>query len=127
MNMTRKPVTSVQTKLVAIRFWPTAANTSGMVNPFFGSAMGISPGVPVRVPAGSPAAFSSGFGVETFLMSASVMETGAAAAAAGVSVAGACAWTVARDATHQTMAHAKKTLFMVRFLKLGQRQSMSAF
>ena len=28
MNMTRKPVTSVQTKLVAIRFWPTALTTS---------------------------------------------------------------------------------------------------
>ena len=28
MNMTRKPVTSVHTKLVAIRFWPTALTTS---------------------------------------------------------------------------------------------------
>src|SRR5216117_2988296 len=101
MNMTRKPVTKVQTKLVAMRFWPTALTTSAIVSPFFGSPTGMSAAVPVTVPAGSPAAFSSGLGVGTSLISASVIGTaaaagrgGAAAGAAGVWVAGAWAWTV---------------------------------
>ena len=38
MNMTRKPVTSVQTKLIAILFWPTWFTTSPIVRPFFASA-----------------------------------------------------------------------------------------
>src|SRR5437867_12512297 len=86
MNMTRKPVTSVQTKFVAIRFWPTAFTTSAIVKPFFASLTGISAAVPVIVPAGSPAALSSGFGTGILFTSESVIETtptGAAAGAAG--------------------------------------------
>ena len=47
MNMTRKPVTSVQTKLIAILFWPTWLAMSPIVRPFalgvlsvMGSAIG---------------------------------------------------------------------------------------
>src|SRR5207244_3425095 len=89
MNMTRKPVTSVQTKLVAIRFWPTALTTSWIVSPFFMSATGISAAVPVSVPPGSPAAFSSGFGVGVFLMSVSVIGPAGVVAAGDAFVAGA--------------------------------------
>src|SRR5262245_22211078 len=115
MNMTRKPVMSVHTKLVATRFWPSIVTTSPTISPFLGSAIGMSAAVPVMVPAGSPAAFSSGLGVATSLMSAEVIEV--VAAAAGVSVAGACARSVAKDATHQTIAQAKNTLFMSMVLK----------
>src|SRR5262249_26430193 len=125
MNMTRNPVTSVQTKFVAIRLWPTALTTSSSVSPFFMSATGMSAAVPVMVPAASPAAFSSGFGVGTFLMSASVIGVaavaagGATAGAGWVSVAGACAWTVVYDATHHTIAQAENTFFMSMFLKMS--------
>ena len=89
MNMTRKPVTSVQTKLIAITFWPTIETTSASVSPAFASPIGMSAAVPVIVPAGSPFALSSADGVGTPLMSASVIIFGpAAAAAAGAAAAG---------------------------------------
>ena len=40
MNMTRKPVISVQTKLIAILFWPIWFATSPMLSPFFASHTG---------------------------------------------------------------------------------------
>src|ERR1700675_1236010 len=82
MNMTRKPVTSVHTKFVAIRLAPTAFTTSVIVRPALGSAIGMSAGLPVIVPPGAPAALSSGLGVGMALMSASVIGAGAAAGAA---------------------------------------------
>ena len=56
MNMTRKPVTSVQTKLTAILFWPTWLATSPNVRPVLALATGTSLTVPVIVPPGSPLA-----------------------------------------------------------------------
>src|SRR4051812_14850266 len=54
MNITRKPQTSVHTKLMAILLWPTVSITSGSV----GAAAfltGTSLAVPVVAPVGSPA------------------------------------------------------------------------
>ena len=52
MNMTRKPVTSVQVKLMAILFWPTWLATSASVRPALESEAGTSLMVPVSVPPG---------------------------------------------------------------------------
>src|SRR5436190_16770293 len=113
MNMTRKPVTSVQTKLVAIRFWPTALTTSVIVRPFFMSLTGMSEALPVIVPPGSPAAFSSGLGVGVLLISASVIIIGAAAAGVACAAgAGICARAVPRNAIDQTIAQANQTFFI---------------
>src|SRR5438552_8394258 len=88
MNMTRKPVTSVHTKLMAIWFCPTRFTTSATVKPFLASLTGMSLTVPVIVPAGSPLARSAATGPLMPLMSTSVIATGAAAgAAAGGSAA----------------------------------------
>src|SRR5882672_6989959 len=117
MNMTRKPATSVQTKLIAIWCWPTRFTTSVTVRPFFASATGMSATVPVMVPAGSPFALSSALGASIALRSASVMAVGAdAAAAAGAAgwacVAGAWAWAVPHSPKHQVIAKASNTFFM---------------
>src|SRR6266851_3952421 len=67
MNMTRKPVTKVQTKLMATLFWPTWLAISPMVRPFalgflsvIGSATGTSETLPVIPPSGSPLARQPG-------------------------------------------------------------------
>src|SRR5438046_2278620 len=91
MNMTRKPVTSVQTKLIATVFWPTVLTTSSIVSPFFASLTGMSPTVPVIVPLGSPLALSSGLGAAMFLRSASVIGLAAGAGAAAGAAAGCAA------------------------------------
>src|SRR5215510_9230687 len=52
MNMTRKPVSSVQTMLIAILLWPTTAITSGSVG-FLASFTVTSVAVPVFSPVGS--------------------------------------------------------------------------
>src|SRR5260370_21966296 len=86
MNMTRYPVTSVQTRLIAIRFWPTVLTTSARVSPALVSVTGMSLTVPVIVPPGSPFAWSVGDGPLMALISAVVIGfEGAAgeAAAAG--------------------------------------------
>src|SRR5262245_28531209 len=54
MNITRKPASSVHTKLMAILLWPTVSITSGRVG-FFGSFTVTSAAVPVVAPVGSPA------------------------------------------------------------------------
>ena len=89
MNMTRKPVTRVQTKLMAILFWPTWLAMSPMVRPFalgvlsvMGSATVMSETLPVRLPSGSPLARALASGAGMLLRSASVIGTGAAAGAA---------------------------------------------
>ena len=83
MNMTRKPVTSVQMKLAAILFCPTWLATSGRVTPFVESAAGTSLIVPVIVPPGSPFARSATAGALAVAAasSASAAEGGGAAAA----------------------------------------------
>src|SRR5262245_5027583 len=111
MNMTRKPVTSVQTKLVAMRFWPTALTTSWTVRPFLGSLTGMSAAVPVSVPAGSPAAFSSGFGVGVSLTSLSVMGMADEAAAGSMVV---CAQACPAPSGHPSAtAKTSRMLLMV--------------
>src|SRR5260370_36490844 len=62
MNMTRNPVTRVQTKLTAILFCPTWLATSGRVTPALESAAGTSLIVPVIEPPGSPLARSAVWG-----------------------------------------------------------------
>src|SRR5579884_3599906 len=99
MNMTRKPVIRVHTKLIAILFWPTWFAMSPMVKPLalgvlsvIGSATVISETLPVISPLGSPLALAFGSGVAIALRSASVMGAGAGEAAAGAGVgAGAAA------------------------------------
>src|SRR5712692_6612746 len=81
MNMTRKPVISVQTMLMAILLWPTVAMTSGRVG-FLASFTVTSVAVPVLSPVGS------GTGA------AGAAATGAAAGAA----AGSWAWATNRRA-----------------------------
>ena len=89
--------------------------------------MGMSAAVPVSVPAGSPLALSSGLGVGTPLMSASVIIAGAgaaggaaagAAAAGGSCAAGVCARAVPRSAIDQTIAQANNTFFMFVILSI---------
>ena len=95
MNMTRKPQTSVQTKLTAILFCPTWLATSGSVTPALESAAGTSLIVPVIAPLGSPFCKSACEGAfpAASLSSASTGVAGAgAAAAAGAGAAGAGAW-----------------------------------
>src|SRR5258706_7897261 len=112
MNMTRNPVTSVQTKLVATRFWPTIVTTSATVKPALASAIGMSAAVPVIVPAGSPLAFSSAEGLDTPLMSASVSILGSAAGTGAA--AGAGVWAnAARGDRHHASAQAANSLFLV--------------
>src|SRR5690349_19942836 len=99
MNMTRKPQTSVHTKLMATLFCPIWLAMSAMVSPLalgvlsvIGSATATSETLPVRPPSGSPLARALGSGEGIPLRSASVIGTGAAAgvgAAAGGGAAGA--------------------------------------
>src|SRR5712691_8045197 len=121
MNITRKPATRVQTKLMAIVFWPIWFTTSASVRPFFMSPTGMSATLPVIVPPGSPFALSSAFGPDNPLMSASVIMAGADAATGGAAaggaagwacVAGAWAWAVPDSPKHQVRAKASNTFFM---------------
>src|ERR1700687_277618 len=100
MNITRNPVTSVQTKLMATLFCPTWFTTSPMVIPFFASLTVTSLAVPVSDPSGSPLARASAVGTGAPATSASVIGTGFAAGAgvagavtgaAGGAAAGVCA------------------------------------
>src|SRR6266496_220634 len=78
MNMTRKPVMSVQTMLIEILLWPTVSMTSARVG-FAGSFTGTSAAVPVTAPVGSGPLGSAG------------AAAGGAAEGAG---AGSWAWVV---------------------------------
>src|ERR1700682_1322553 len=93
MNMTRKPVISVQTKLMAILSWPTWFTRSLIVTPFWPSLTAMSLAVPVSAPSGSPLALASALGTGAAATSASVIGFGVGAAAAGAAgvVAGVCA------------------------------------
>src|SRR5713226_7028414 len=90
MNMTRKPVISVQTMLMAILLWPTVAMTSGRVG-FLASFTATSVAVPVLSPVGS------GTGA------AGAAATGAAADGAA---AGSWAWATNRRAVTPTISTA---------------------
>src|SRR6266850_6021806 len=94
MNITRKPHTSVQTKLTAILFCPTWLATSGSVTPAFESAAGTSLMVPVRVPPGSPFARSAVAGAlpAASFNSASAGEVATALGAAAGVAAAVWAW-----------------------------------
>src|SRR6516162_2002687 len=115
MNMTRNPVTSVHTKLIAIWFWPIWLTASPTVRPFFMSPTGMSPTLPVMVPAGSPFALSAAAGAARFLMSASVIATGAGAgAAAAGAAAGACANAALASARVDAIDRASRVRCMSR-------------
>src|SRR5215471_535689 len=114
MNMTRNPVMSVQTKLIAILFCPIWFNTSPTTRPLalgvlsvMGSATAISDTLPVVSPLGSPFALTLGSAAATAFRSASVIGVEAAAgvaAAGGVAGAGVAAggcWPHARDVSTQ--------------------------
>src|SRR5262245_1295899 len=104
MNMTRKPVISVHTKLMAILFCPAWFARSAMVRPAFGSAMATSLALPVRPPSGSPLALSSPLGVLIDVRSAAVTGAAAAGACAGAGPAGAWADTGATSDRAQRIA-----------------------
>src|SRR5258708_27493819 len=89
MNITRKPVTKVQTKLIAMRFWPAWFTVSASVTPLVASAGTTSLIVPVLVPPGSPLAKSSAAGICAALASSGTLIAGAAGG--GAAVAGALA------------------------------------
>src|SRR5258706_9700425 len=100
MNMTRKPVRSVQTMLTAILLWPTAAITSAMAGAL-ASFTGTSAAVPVLSPVGS------GTGA------AGAAATGAAAGGGG----GAWAWGTKRQGVTPAISTAPvpKTTDQTRF------------
>src|SRR5581483_10899229 len=101
----RKPVISVHTKLMPILFWPTWLTRSPAVRPFFESLTVTSLAVPVSEPSGSPLTRSSAFGTGAFFRSASVMATGAGAAA------GFAAWPKAIAAKSAAVASSVIDLF----------------
>ena len=91
MNMTRKPQTRVQTKLIAILFCPIWLPASAIVGPAFASVTVMSAMFPVRVPPGSPFARSAGVGALAAPSRSSAVAGGAGAAAGGAGVAGVSA------------------------------------
>ena len=85
MNMTRKPVSSVHMRLIAILLWPTVAITSSSFGAF-GSLTATSLAVPVLSPVGSgtttgAAATGSGAGGGAVVAAGSTGAAGAAARA----------------------------------------------
>src|SRR5260370_36595724 len=88
MNMTRKPVMSVQTKLMEILLWPTVSMTSASVG-FFGSFTGTSLAVPVVAPVGS-AAGRAGAGAAGGAGAGAAGGAGAACGAGGTWTLTAC-------------------------------------
>src|SRR2546423_12525773 len=119
MNMTKKPVTRVQTKLIAILFWPTWLARSPIVIPFLVSATVMSLAVPVSEPSGSPLARASAEGTGALARSASVMGfgagvAGAAAAGAPAGVA-AGAWAKPKGARQSVASRNVGNLFVIVF------------
>jgi len=92
MNMTRKPVRSVQTMLMAILLWPTVAITSSMAGAL-ASLTGTSAAVPVLSPVGSGTGAAGAAGA-------------AAAGAAAGAGAGSWAWATNRRAVTPTISTA---------------------
>src|SRR5882724_1452286 len=108
MNMTRKPVISVQVKLMATLFCPARLATSGRVTPTFESDGGTSLIVPVRVPPGSPFCRSAAAGA---LPAASLSSADAADGGGGVAAgaaAGAAAWPKAPTLMHRLSARIQR-------------------
>src|ERR1700682_1573551 len=83
INMTKKPVTRVQTKLMAILFCPTWFAMSLIVRPFLGSLTVTSLTFPVREPSGSPLARASAGGTGVFAKSVSIIGFGTDGVVAG--------------------------------------------
>src|SRR6266481_2870000 len=129
MNMTRKPVTSVHMKLIAILFCPAWLTTSAMVRPLafgvlsvIGSATATSDTVPVRAPSGSPLARASALGGSIPFRSASVIGIGVAAGAAGGAAAGVAGGAAAGgvcalpiEANNSTVVVSNVSLFMFSY------------
>src|SRR5258708_23417567 len=90
MNMTRKPVMSVQTTLMAILLWPTVSITSGSVG-CLGSFTVTSLAVPVVAPVGSGAADAGAGAAAGAGAGAGVGAGSRAGAARGAALGGTCA------------------------------------
>src|SRR5258708_12629918 len=80
MNMTRKPVMSVQTMLIEILLWPTVAITSASVGAL-ASFTGTSDAVPVLSPVGSGGAGAAGAAAAGDCAGAGAASVGAPAGA----------------------------------------------
>src|SRR5712691_7820059 len=116
MNMTKKPVTRVQTKLIATLFWPAWFTKSPMVSPFLLSPTVTSLALPVSEPSGSPLACASAVGTGTFATSASVMAFGAGVAGAAAAGAAAGAWAKPTGARQSAASRNVSNLFVVVFI-----------
>src|SRR5260370_22629892 len=99
----------VQTKLMAILFWPTWLAKSTTVNPFLGSVTVISLALPVSEPSGSPLARASADGAGMFARSASVIGFGASGGVAGVVAAGGAVVGVCAKASGEMQSAASNT------------------
>src|SRR5712692_7070893 len=97
---------SVQTRLIAMRFWPTVLTTSSSVSPALVLVTGMSLTVPVITPPGSPFARSAADGPLMALISAVVIGFGGAAG--DEAAAGEGAWASASDVgnSHVGNSHA---------------------
>src|SRR6266699_4672492 len=93
MNMTRKPVMSVQTMLIEILLWPTVSMTSARVG-FAGSFTGTSAAVPVTAPVGSGPLGSAGAAAGAAAAGDSAGAGAASVGAAEGAGAGSWAWVV---------------------------------
>src|SRR5713101_787422 len=104
---------SVQTRLIAMRFWPTVLTTSSSVSPVFVLVTGMSLTVPVIVPTGSPFARSAADGPLMALISAVVIGFGAAAGEEAAAGEGAWASVSAVGKSH-ALAERKATSMVSR-------------
>ncbi len=86
MNITRKPHSSVHTKLMAILFWPARLARSPMLRPVFESETGTSVIVPVTVPPGSPACNAAAGGALPAASFSSAVVADCACATTGIAV-----------------------------------------
>src|SRR6266849_4259662 len=109
INMTKKPVTRVQTKLIAILFCPAWFTKSPMESPFLLSLTVTSLALPVSEPSGSPLACA-------FATSASVMAFGAGVAGAAAAGAAAGAWAKPTGARQSAASRNVSNLFVVVFI-----------
>ena len=117
MNMTRKPQTRVQTKLIATLFCPIWLPASASVGPAFASVTVTSAMVPVMVPPGSPFWRSAAVGA---LAAASLSSAVAGDTEAGVAAgwaAGPSAYAVAATMEPSArMQRARKFFRRVAFI-----------
>src|SRR5258708_1963371 len=130
INMTKNPLTRVQTKLIAILFCPAWFTKSPMESPFLLSLTVTSLALPVSEPSGSPLACASAVGIGTFATSASVIGFGAgvAGAAAAGTAAGAAAgaWAKPTGDRKSTRLNSSHQINLVCRLLLEKKKQQQA-